>query len=62
MNYLRQYEKDVSQELTLLVERMNLLHAEMGGRDERPERVALEECMKILSAEVDRSRKEWVSK
>jgi len=38
-----------------LSERMNRLHADMGGRDKRPERLALIKCMNILRKEVERS-------
>lgn len=57
-NNLRQYEKDESQKLQRLVEDMNRLHAQMGGRDGRPERVALLKCMAILDKEIKRSRAE----
>ena len=39
-----------------MVEDMNRLHAQMGGRDGRPERVALLKCMAILDKEIKRSR------
>lgn len=55
-NNLRQYEKAESQKLQRLVEDMNRLHALMGGRDDRPERVALLKCMAILDEEIKRSR------
>jgi hypothetical protein len=37
---------------------MNRLHARMGGRDRRPERLALMKCMKILRKEIERSHRE----
>lgn len=46
-NY-RQYEKDETPALRKLVDQMNTLHAEMGGRDRRPERLALLRCMRVL--------------
>ena len=55
---LQQFEKDESQNLTDLLMRMNKLHAEMGGRDRRPERVALMKCMQIISREITRSKNE----
>lgn len=55
---LRQYERDETPNLLKLVEDMNRLHANMGGRDRRPERVALLKCMKILTNEIERYRKE----
>lgn len=54
VNNLRQYEKDESQNLRRIVEEMNSLHARMGGRDSRPERVALLRAMRILQKEIDR--------
>lgn len=54
MNNLRQYEKSVRLELLDLQNRMNLMHAEMGGRNSRPERKALIKCMGILQKELDR--------
>lgn len=56
MNNLRQYEKDESQNLRKIVEQMNNLHAQMGGRDSRPERKALVKAMTILQKEIDRGR------
>ena len=55
---LRQYERDETPNLLKLVEDMNRLHSNMGGRDRRPERVALLKCMKILTNEIERYRKE----
>lgn len=54
MTNLRQYEKDERRNLRDLVQRMNRLHASMGGRDNRPERQALVRCMNILQKEIDR--------
>lgn len=51
---VRQFEKDERPALRRLVEQANHLHAQMGGRDSRPERVALLKVMKILQAEIDR--------
>lgn len=54
MNNIRQYEKDERQRLLKIVEDMNLLHANMGGRDSRPERETLMRCMKIITREIER--------
>ena len=54
VNNLRQYEKSVLLELLDLTNRMNNLHSNMGGRDARPERVALLKCMRIIQKEIDR--------
>ena len=51
---VRQFEKDERPALRKLVEQMNHLHAKMGGRDKRPERIALLKAMKILQVEIDR--------
>lgn len=51
---VRQFEKDERPALRRLVEQANRLHGQMGGRDNRPERVALLKVMKILQAEIDR--------
>lgn len=59
MNNLRQYETDQTDNLQKLVDQMNHLHSSMGGRDSRPERLALGLCMKILCREIARSKKEW---
>lgn len=55
MNNLRQYEKDESKNLRRIIDEMNNLHARMGGRDNRPERIALTRAMSILQKEIDRS-------
>lgn len=62
MNNLRQYETDQTDNLQKLVDQMNNLHSSMGGRDSRPERLALGLCMKILCREIARSKKEWTEK
>lgn len=59
MSNLRQYETDQTDNLQELVDQMNRLHSSMGGRDSRPERLALGLCMKILCREIARSKKEW---
>lgn len=59
MNTLKQYEKDESLNLLKIAEDMNRLHANMGGRDSRPERKALLKCMAILHKEIERARKEY---
>jgi hypothetical protein len=53
---LRRYEKDESRKLQAIVEQMNALHSEMGGRDKRPERIALSKCMKILDDAIKQGR------
>lgn len=60
MSKLKQHEKDESLNLLKIVEDMNRLHANMGGRDSRPERKALLKCMTILHKEIERARKECV--
>ena len=62
MSNLKQYEKDESQNLLKIKEQMNDLHARMGGRDKRPERVALMQCMEILDKEIQRSTQEWLNR
>lgn len=57
---LKQYEKDERQNLQEIVRQMNLLHSNMGGRDNRPERLALHRCMRILQAEIDRAAVEYL--
>lgn len=59
MTYQR-HEKDESPALRRLVEQMNRLHSNMGGRDARPERLALKKCMQILDEEIKRSCTAWV--
>ena len=50
---LRRYEKDETPALRDLSDQMNRLHAEMGGRDSRPERKALLKCMRILQKAIE---------
>jgi len=54
MNNFKQYEKDERYNLRLIANKMNLLHAKMGGRDNRPERIALLLAMEVLQKEIDR--------
>jgi hypothetical protein len=61
-NNLRQHEQDETQNLRKILDDMNILHAKMGGRDSRPERVALMRCMEILDEEINRSTMEWINK
>lgn len=58
MNDPQKYERDESKNLQKLVEQMNDLHARMGGRDTRPERVALMRAMYILVAEINRAKEQ----
>ena len=58
MNNIRKYETDQTAELQNLVDQMNRLHSLMGGRDSRPERIVLIKCIKILSEEIARYRKQ----
>lgn len=55
MKGFQQYEKDERHNMLQLLDIMNKLHANMGGRDTRPERVALSECMRIITKELERS-------
>lgn len=52
----RKYEKDEGRSLLALLNQMNELHARMGGRDSRPERLALMRCMRILSKEIEANK------
>lgn len=61
MRGLRQYEKDERRALMNIHSDMNLLHSQMGGRDRRPERIALLKCMRILIAEIERKTAEVVA-
>lgn len=61
MRGLRQYEKDERLALMKIHSDMNLLHSQMGGRDRRPERIALLKCMRILIAEIERKTAEVVA-
>lgn len=54
MNNLRQYEKDERENLRKIAEQMNHLHARMGGRNSRPDRIALLKAMRILQKEIDK--------
>ena len=56
MNNLRQYEKDESQNLRRIIDEMNRVHAQMGGRDSRPERVALMRAMRLLGRAIEKAR------
>lgn len=56
MNNLRQYEKDESQNLRRIIDEMNRVHAQMGGRDSRPERVALMRAMRLLRSAIEKAR------
>jgi hypothetical protein len=58
MRGLKQYETCQRKNLLKLREQINRLHADMGGRDSRPERVALSKCMDILTKELDRPREQ----
>lgn len=58
MRGLRQYEKDERPTLRKLVEQMNKLHADMGGRTNRPERKALLRAMYALQREIERQNLE----
>jgi len=53
MANLRQYEKCEIKNLREIVEMMSRRHAEMGGRDSRPERVALLKCIRVLNKTID---------
>lgn len=55
--YLRKYEQDERLHLRAIVSDMNMLHANMGGRDSRPERKALVKAMSILQKEIDREHR-----
>lgn len=57
----RKFEKDETPKLIRLAADMNKLHADMGGRDNRPERVALVKCMQILRAEIERAQKQHLA-
>ena len=57
----RKFEEDETPKLIRLAADMNKLHADMGGRDNRPERVALVKCMQILWAEIERAQKQHLA-
>ena len=50
MPNFKQYETCQRRELLSLHTQINTLHANMGGRDSRPERIALVKCMAVLNA------------
>lgn len=52
----QKYEKDETPALQALTLQMNNLYCTMGGRDARPERVALRQCMRILQETIDTLR------
>lgn len=60
-NPYRKFEKDETPKLIRLVADMNKLHSDMGGRDSRPERLALLECMRILQVEIDRAQRQHLA-
>lgn len=62
MSRLRQYERDETPKLRNLLAQMNQLHANMGGRDTRPERIALQKCMHILDREIQRAEREQLER
>lgn len=53
---LRALEKDESAALRDLSDQMNRLHAQMGGRDSRPERKALVKCMRLIEKAIEEVR------
>ncbi len=53
---LRRYEKDETPALRDLADKMNRLHAQMGGRDSRPERKALLKCMRLIEKAIEDAR------
>lgn len=62
MSNYKKHEKDERRNLLKIKEQMNDLHARMGGRDERPEREVLMQCMDILDKEIQRSTQEWLNR
>ena len=58
MRGLKQYEKDEHLNISKLRDDLYHLHDTMGGRDNRPERVALRKSAAILDREIQRSIKE----
>ena len=58
MRGLRQYEIDEHLGILKLRDDIYRLHDTMGGRDNRPERVALRRSAAILDREIQRSIKE----
>lgn len=55
---LKQFEHDETHGLRKLVDQMNRLHADMGGRDSRPERRALIQAMKAIENGIQQARAE----
>lgn len=53
---LRRYEKDETPALRDLADEMNRMHAQMGGRDSRPERKALVKCMRLIEKAIEDAR------
>lgn len=53
---LRRYEKDETPALRDLADEMNRLHAQMGGRDTRPEREALVKCTRLIEKAIEDAR------
>ena len=53
---LRRYEKDETPALRDLADEMNRLHAQMGGRDSRPERKALVKCTRLIEKAIEDAR------
>ena len=53
---LLRYEKDETPALCDLADEMNRLHAQMGGRDSRPEREALLKCMRLIEKAIEDAR------
>ena len=62
MSNYKKHEKDECKNLLKIKGQMNDLHARMGGRDERPERMALMQCMEIIDKEIARSTQEWLNR
>lgn len=56
MSRFKKYEQDETQKLNKLVDKMNILYCNMGGRDSRHERIALLQCMRILQKTIEKSR------
>lgn len=59
MPNFKQHEKDERANLLRIIADIDRLYSEMGGRDKRPERVALLKCMRILRKEIERSAVEY---
>ena len=54
MTNYRKYEKDERANLLRIVNDMDRLYSDMGGRDKRLERVALLKCIRVLRKEIER--------